>query len=141
MPNYKECRFCSTKFLPIADEMICPKCKAEVLNAVRYEAFGEPILVGTMSDPVIDAMKQAVADANPEIKPIIETIVGAVAPIMAEAKVIGVPPEVPEPVLPEIVVVEEVLEELDKGEEAVIVKDEIIAPAAPKPEEKPNAPS
>jgi len=168
MPNYKICRFCPEKFVPIADEKICPKCKDAILNAVKTAPFGEPILAGTISDPVIDAMKKAVADANPKsiteekveaiaeaIAPIIEKIAEPVAKLIKEgivseevAKIIGVPPEVPEAVIPiiapetpEIAVVKEALEELDKGDEALIVKEDIIAPAAPKPEEKPDAQS
>ena len=137
MPNYKICRFCPEKYVPIANEKLCPKCKEAVINAMKSETFGEPILVGTMPDPVIEAMKQAVADANPEI---VEKVVEAIAPVIETIAEI-VAPIANEIVRNDIAVIEEVVEELDKGEDAEIIKEEIIAPAAPKPEEKPNAPS
>ena len=111
---------------------------------MKSETFGEPIVVAKMSDETAKAMRQAVLDANPEIleaiAPVVETVAEVIAPIIEEAKIIGVPTEVPEPVIP-ITAPEPVIPEIEVVEEALIIKEEIIAPAAPKPEEKPDAPS
>ena len=159
MPNYKECRFCSTKFVPEGKELICPGCRAEISKQSLYDFHGgSPVIVeASVPDPVIEAMKQAVADANPEVIPKsiieekVEAIAEAVAPIV-EAIVKETVPTIPIPdeIMPEpvetqvekdITVLEDAVAELNKIEDAEIIKDEIIAPAAPKPEEKPDAPS
>ena len=158
MPNYKECRFCSTKLLPEGDELICTGCRAEITKQNISDSYGgSPVIVeATVPDPVIEAMKQAVADANPEVIPLEpkvppapvlppapKSITESLIEPIAEAveKIVEVLPEPTPQVEKDIAVIEEAVVELDKGEEALIVKEEIIAPAAPKPEEKPDAPS
>ncbi len=143
MPNYKICRFCPEKYVPIADEKICPKCRAEIVNVLKSEALGEPIVAGVMTDANAKAMREAVVKANAEtleaITPVIETIAEVLAPVV-EAVVEAVETQVEK----DIVVVEEAIVELNKGEDAEVIKEEIIAPSAPKPdvpEEKPDAAS
>ena len=144
MPNYKDCRMCPEKFVPISDERICPNCEADIQRAVSMPT-GQPVVAGTMTDANAEAMRAAVEDALPEpevidaIAPVIETVVEVIAPII-EAIIKPEPKPVETQVEKDIVVVEEVIVELDKGEDAEVIKEEIIAPSAPKPEEKPDAP-
>ncbi len=44
MPNYKQCRFCSNKYVPLRDERICPDCEKDVIRAVSMPT-GEPVMV------------------------------------------------------------------------------------------------
>lgn len=145
MPNYKDCRMCPDKFVPIGDERICPNCEADIQRAVSMPA-GQPIVVGTISDATAIAMRKAVENALPEPE-VIELIEdGIVSEEVAKAIEPKQEQALPLPetqVEKDIVVVEEAIVELNKGEDAEIIKEEIVAPTAPKsdvPEEKPDAP-
>lgn len=142
MPNYKQCRFCTEKYVPVRNEVLCPKCSKAVVDAVQMPV-GEPIVVADMSDETVKEIKDALASALPK-----EVFI-----VPPEPEIIGVSEIVPESIEVEIVeaspenlqkekdleVMEDAIVELDKGENA-----EIIGPSAPKPdvpEEKPDATS
>lgn len=154
MPNYKICRFCPNKYVPVSDEQICPDCEKAVVRAVSMPT-GEPIVIADMSDETAQEIKDALEEAI-DLPPDVLIKAGLVkdnwvAPQEPEIE-IPLPPEtVPiKEIKIEIVeaspkdlqkekdleVLEEAIVELKKGENA-----EIIAPSGPKPEEKPDAPS
>lgn len=132
MPNYKQCRFCTEKYIPLRDEILCAKCSNAVVYAVQMPV-GEPIVVADMSDEtakeIKDALTEAIIEAPveiPEPAPVVEEI--KVEVVEASPKDLQKDKDIKD--------MEEAVVELAKEETA-----EIIAPSAPKPEEKPDAPS
>ena len=141
MPNYKECRFCSEKYVPLRDEIICLKCGNAVVYAVQMPV-GEAIAIGELPIKAVKEIKDALTEAimeapllppEPEVEVKIVEVVKEVKVEVVEASPVDLQKE------KDIKDMEEAVVELAKEETA-----ELIAPSAPKPdvpEEKPDAPS
>lgn len=141
MPNYKQCRFCSKKYIPLRDERICADCSKDVVYAVQMPV-GEPIVIADMpieaAQQIRDALKEAILEApllppEPEVEVKIVEVVKEVKVEVVEASPVDLQKE------KDIKDMEEAVVELAKEETA-----ELIAPSAPKPdvpEEKPDAPN
>lgn len=63
MPNYKQCRFCSEKYVPLRDEIICPKCSGAVVYAVQMPV-GEAIVIADMSDETAKEIRDVLIKEN-----------------------------------------------------------------------------
>lgn len=129
MPNYKECRLCTSKYIPQRDERICSECEKDIIRAVSMPV-GEPVILDAKKVETLEKTAEIITKIiTDEIKPI-EIIAKDELP---EAKytepikssedaryatdVVAVVsdkiPPIPVPVIP-IEKVEEVLEELVK---------------------------
>ena len=44
MANYKYCRLCGSRYLPVSDERICSNCEADIVRAVSMPT-GQPVIL------------------------------------------------------------------------------------------------
>lgn len=109
MPNYKLCRFCTKRFIPVKDERICIECQKDIQQAVSMPT-GEPV-------QTID-----VSRLPPEPEPVPEPV--PVEVIQPSVHVVQPEAPTPKPVVDtDKEAMEAALKELDKGESAEIKEE------------------
>lgn len=100
MPNYKQCRLCSEKYVPVGDERICPKCEADIIRAVSMPT-GSPVVaeekkpeppkvVEKKPAPTPEPKPAPVPEAPPKPEPV---VVEAAAPSKQDEKEVKPPEE------------------------------------------------
>lgn len=128
MPNYKLCRFCTSKYLPKSDERICPECEKDIVKVLSSPTgqadynHGHPvILTKTPEDPMIEKIKATIPPEPKKEDRIQEDVVN----LTEDPDPVILPPEVVEKVeLVEAVKEEITLDDLEKELESTDEFDE-----------------